>query len=143
MRGAGRAASDEHYIIDLCDGVLGEKGQRQYKGFQFLKGDRGHRLPVDAYYPTRNLVVEYHEPQHSKGVPLWDRRMTRSGVSRGEQRKLYDKRRKDLLPLNGVKLVILDCSMFPCDARGRLKRESGDEQIIRQELRIQVCLESI
>ena len=44
-----RQSSDEHYVIDLCDEVLGLKASRQHR-FDFLKGDTGVRLPVDAYY---------------------------------------------------------------------------------------------
>lgn len=43
----GREQSDESYVIDLCDEVLGIKASRQHK-FDFLTGDTGHRLPVDA-----------------------------------------------------------------------------------------------
>ena len=50
---------DEHYIIDLCDHVLGMTALRQHK-FDFLRGDPGkhgrcRRLPVDAYYPPSCL----------------------------------------------------------------------------------------
>ena len=44
-----RADSDEYYVIDLCDEVLGRKASRQHR-FDFLTGDTGKRLPVDAYY---------------------------------------------------------------------------------------------
>ena len=33
-----RENSDEHYIINLCDDVLGEKASRQHS-FDFLRGD--------------------------------------------------------------------------------------------------------
>lgn len=38
------------------------------------------RLPVDAYYETLNLVVEYRERQHTESVPIMDRRSTISSV---------------------------------------------------------------
>jgi len=41
------------------------------------------QLPVDAYYPTLRLAVEYRERQHSEPVPFMDRRQTVSGCSRG------------------------------------------------------------
>lgn len=49
-------ASDEKYIIDLCDEVLGEQAKRQHT-FDFLRGDpnsagKRRKLPVDAFYPT-------------------------------------------------------------------------------------------
>jgi hypothetical protein len=43
-------AKDEAYIIDLCDRVLGRKAVRQHP-FDFLRGDPGRPLRVDAYYP--------------------------------------------------------------------------------------------
>jgi hypothetical protein len=61
---------DESYVIDLCDRVLSLKAKRQYR-FDFLQGDSGRRLPVDAYYKIsgdRKLVIEYREMQHSEPV---------------------------------------------------------------------------
>ena len=54
-----RSDSDESYVIDLCDEVLGELALRQHT-FDFLRGDpsesclSGKKLPVDAYYPNKN-----------------------------------------------------------------------------------------
>lgn len=90
-----RTNSDEYYIIDLCDEVLGLKVSRQHR-FDFLRGDTGRKLPVDAYYKERNLVIEYHERQHSETVRLFDDKMTVSGVPRNIQRKIYDERRKEI-----------------------------------------------
>jgi hypothetical protein len=47
-------SKDEHYILEICDELLGEKGERQ-KRFDFLRGfpslTTGRRapLPVDAF----------------------------------------------------------------------------------------------
>jgi len=57
IKASGRKASDEHYVIDLCDELLGVPAERQYR-FDFLRGDTGVSLPVDAYYPDLNLVIE-------------------------------------------------------------------------------------
>lgn len=67
-----RQYSDEYYIIGLCNEVLGQVAVQQYK-FEFLNGDSGRPLPVDAYYSQLNLVVEYHERQHAEEVPFFDR----------------------------------------------------------------------
>jgi hypothetical protein len=99
-----RVNSDESYIIDLCDQVLNAKALRQHR-FLFLRGDTGISLPVDAYYPELNLVIEYCEKQHTEPVKFFDKRQTASGVSRGEQRKIYDQRRRDVLPEHGLVLV--------------------------------------
>ncbi len=110
-RSGGRANSDEQYVVELCNEALGLKGQQQYK-FPFLLGDSGSRLPVDVYYQKLNLVVEYYERQHTESVRLFDRRMTVSGVTRGEQRRIYDKRRRTVLPKHGIKLVIISYADF-------------------------------
>ena len=107
----GREQSDESYVIDLCDEVLGIKASRQHK-FDFLTGDTGHKLPVDAYYETLRLVMEYHERQHTESVAFFDRRLTVSGVSRGEQRRIYDQRREQVLPEHGIRHVVISYSDF-------------------------------
>lgn len=92
---------DEVYVTDLCDEVLGMKSSRQHR-FPFLLGDSGVALPVDAYYEKLGLVVEYCERQHTEAVAFFDRKQTVSGVSRGEQRRIYDERRKAILPQHNV-----------------------------------------
>lgn len=111
MLAKGRKASDESYVIDLCDEILGCKALRQYR-FDFLKGDAGTKLPVDAYYPELNMVVEYYESQHTQATPFFDNKQTVSGVSRGEQRKKYDRLRQIVLPEHGIKLVIISYTDF-------------------------------
>jgi hypothetical protein len=134
-------AKDEHYVIDLCDIVLRSPAIRQHK-FPFLVGDcgkNGHcqRLPVDAYYEDLCLVIEYRERQHSEPVHIMDRRQTISGCSRGEQRKRYDQRRREVLPMNGITLIELDYAMFSHNnSSKRLIRDAADdEKIIRSKLR--------
>ncbi len=107
----GRKASDESYVIDLCDEILGCKTLRQHH-FDFLRGDAGTMLPVDAYYPELKMVVEYYESQHTQATPFFDNKQTVSGVSRGEQRRIYDQRRKEVLPEHGIKLIIISYTDF-------------------------------
>lgn len=125
----GRKGSDEHYVIDLCDEILGCKASRQHR-FEFLKGDTGVSLPVDAYYPKLSLVVEYYESQHTESTPFFDKKQTVSGVSRGEQRRIYDKRRQDVLPKHGIKIVIISYSDFG-PSKKLQKNPSFDKEIIR------------
>ncbi|WP_417318497.1 hypothetical protein [Erythrobacter aureus] len=138
-RSTQREDSDEAWIVGLCDEVLGEQSLRQYR-LAFLTGDRGPtgramRLPVDAYYPSRQLVVEFHEIQHSQSVAHFDKRQTVSGVSRGEQRRRYDELRRAVLPMHGIDLVILDYSEFAHGSAGRLKRTDQDRRVIEDRLR--------
>lgn len=39
---------DEHYVLGLCDELLGLYAARQHT-FDWLRGDTGRRLPVDAF----------------------------------------------------------------------------------------------
>jgi hypothetical protein len=124
----GRDNSDEAYVLDLCDEVLGEAGLRQHR-FDWLLGDasangRRVKLPVDAYWPGRQLIVEYRELQHDQPVPHFDKpdRLTVSGVHRGEQRALYDARRDTLIPQNGIRLAVIRPADLDADGRGRLRR---------------------
>ena len=131
-----RTNSDESYVIDLCDEVLKQKALRQHR-FDFLKGDSGTRLPVDAYYPPLNLVVEFKERQHTEEVKFFDRRKTVSGVGRGEQRRLYDQRRRDVLPQHGIKLIELDYSDFE-HTRGKklVRNREKDLKVVNTKLKL-------
>lgn len=135
-----RCHSDEHYIINLCDEVLGEQASRQHS-FDFLRGDkrklssRGRKLPVDAYYDSLNLVVEYYERQHFESVKYFNKKDTISGVTRDEQRKIYDERRKKVLPEHGIDLVIFSYNEFKCTSQKRLIRdEKLDIEVVKQKL---------
>ena len=71
----GGMTRDEHYIIDLCDRMLAQPALRQHR-FDFLIGDPGKggrccRLPVDAWYPSRGLVIEYRSASTLKPCLSW------------------------------------------------------------------------
>lgn len=126
---------DEDYILDLCDQLLKKVASRQHR-FDFLKGDSGHRLPVDAYYEDLNLVIEYRERQHTEDVRFFNRRQTVSGVDRGEQRRIYDERRRQVLPAHGITLVELDYSDFDHDSSKRLlRRTTADLAVLKVKLK--------
>lgn len=134
---ASRKHSDEFYVIDLCDDILGLKASRQHT-FDFLRGDGtpGRKLRVDAYYPELNLVVEYRERQHSESVAFFNKPTTISGVSRDEQRRIYDQRRRDILPKHGIRLVEISFADLKHDSHKRLVRDHQNDMIaIRQLLK--------
>ena len=125
--------SDEHYVIDLCDEILNQKAQRQHR-FNFLVGDPNpkgtcSKLPVDAYYPELNIVIEFREKQHTQEVPFFDKPnlFTVSGVNRSEQRKRYDKKRRNILPQHGIKLIEIEFSQLTHNAKGKLLREQNND----------------
>ena len=124
-----RINSDEYYVIDLCDEVLGMKAKRQHK-FDFLRGDSGRRLPVDAFYEGLNLVIEYYERQHTENIKFFDQKQTISGVPRGIQRKIYDNRRREVLPQHNIRLVVISFSDFGTTKRLKRNKES-DLRIVR------------
>ncbi|MBK5214779.1 MAG: hypothetical protein JJE55_14090 [Flavobacteriaceae bacterium] len=132
-----RKESDESYVIDLCDKVLDQKASRQHK-FDFLVGDSGRRLPVDAFYGKLKIAVEYRERQHLEGVNHFDKPhiMTVSGVHRGEQRKIYDQRRREVLPEYGIQLIEIDFSDFNYDSRKSIIRNfESDLSVVKHLLR--------
>lgn len=132
---------DEAYALDLCDQVIGSKSVREAK-FDWLLGDPGkdgrcRKLPVDAYWPELELVVEFWESQHEEPVPFFDKpnQLTVSGVPRGTQRALYDRRRLELIPRHNLSLVVIRKSDLECTPSGRLiYARSEDLATIRREL---------
>lgn len=139
---AKRANSDESYVIDLCDKVIGEKADRQ-KRFSFLLGDLHRdgktrtRLPVDAYYETLNLVVEFMESQDAENVPIIDKpeKKTVSGVTRDEQRLIYEKRRFEVLPEHNIEVLAISYADFEHDSKNELLRNKDvDLEIVKEKL---------
>lgn len=131
-----RAGSDEAYVIDLLDDLLGQKARRQHR-FDWLVGDPGRdarrtQLPVDAFWPDLRLVVEYRERQHDEATPFFDKpaMMTVSGVHRGEQRRRYDTRRDELIPAQGLQFLVVTAEQLASNARGKLKRESQADRVV-------------
>jgi hypothetical protein len=132
-KGSSRIDSDEYYVIGLCNEVLKMEALQQYC-FEFLLGDTGRMLPVDAYYEDLNLVIEYYESQHTESTPFFDNKKTVSGVSRGEQRRLYDERRRTELSKHGIKLVILRYSDFGTTKRLKRDNREHDIEVVRKKL---------
>jgi hypothetical protein len=133
-----RKDSDEQYVLDLCDKILNTKASRQHS-FPFLLGDANSKgsqkkLPVDAYYEELNLVIEYRERQHSEAVPHFDKPnvMTVSGVNRGEQRRIYDQRRRDVLKEQKIDLIEIDYTQFNFNSQKKtIRNPELDEKVIQ------------
>ncbi len=104
----------ERYCAGLARDALKCAGYLENHRFDFLRGDPtprlplGSQLPVDAYYPEANLVLEFRESQHyTDRSELWDKRITATGGTRKQQRKKYDDRREEVLPNHGIRLLII------------------------------------
>lgn len=83
------------------------------------------------------MVVEYREKQHTEKVNHFDKPhiKTISGVHRGEQRKIYDERRRQILPNQGIKLIEISYSDFNHNSQKRIIRNPNfDEQVVREKL---------
>ncbi|MFA6322328.1 MAG: hypothetical protein WCX71_02510 [Candidatus Buchananbacteria bacterium] len=91
----------EENAINLVAKILKTKNFERNKGvFDWLRGDTGMKLRVDAYFPTKNLVLEYHGAQHFRENKLMDRRK-----GRAKQRRKYTKLRQKFIPMHGLKLL--------------------------------------
>lgn len=96
----------ETECIAMFRRVLGGVPVLRGHTFDFLCGDPtpnrplGTSLPVDAYFPDFNLVIEYLGRQHFEGSRLFDRR-----PGRADQRRKYQARRTDTLTQHGVRIV--------------------------------------
>lgn len=132
-----RKDSDEIYVIDLVAAVLNELCVKQ-KRFETLFGDpnlKGQRaiLPVDAFFPNINLIVEYREIQHYKAVKIMDQRMTISGVPRGEQRRIYDLRKEKWAAEHNITFLAISFENLKHNSSGRLLRHvESDTNVIKK-----------
>jgi len=104
----------ERYCAGLARNALQCAGYLENHRFDFLGGNptprrpNGTALPVDAYYPDANLVLEFREGQHyGDRFAFRDSRITATGETRKQQRQKYDKKREDILPANGIRLLIV------------------------------------
>lgn len=142
--------NDEEYIITLCNTVLERLASTQHR-FCFLRGDKairqnkeiievlqeqGRKLPVDAYHSELNLVIEFLEIQHFHPVPFFDNRMTCSNIQRGEQRQIYDNRRRIRIPENGICLIEFHYTDFNHNPNtgSLIRNDIHDELVIRRKL---------
>jgi len=132
--------SDNAYILNLCDSVLGKKAVRQ-KRFDFLLGDfhkdgkTRTKLPVDAYYKAYNLVIEQLDAIQPIIVEKRNKK-TVSGVGRAEQNKIYEKRKTSVLKRNKITVISISYSDFKCDENKTIIRNlESDLEIVKVKLK--------
>jgi hypothetical protein len=100
------------YVVAILEEVLDEPAERE-KRFPWAVGDlspktgRRAQLPFDAVWDSRRLIVEIDEDQHREPIRFWDKPdvPTVSGVSRGEQRAIYDRRKRVAAREHGYNLI--------------------------------------
>jgi hypothetical protein len=120
-RAVGKVAD---YVIGLLDEIL-DGGVEREKRYPWALGDRSDktgrqaRLPFDAVWEARRLVVEVDEDQHRRPVTFWDKpdRLTMSGVDRQEQRRIYDQRKRAAARSRGYTVVEIGWERRPAPDR--------------------------
>lgn len=118
----------ERYCAKLVSDALGGIEYEESYRFDFLRGNptpkrpKGVTLPVDAYYPSVKVALEFREGQHyGDRFAFRDGRITATGDSRKEQRQKYDRKREDLLPAKGIKLLVIYDYQLTGDYENALK----------------------
>jgi hypothetical protein len=122
------------YVIGLLEEILDEPCERE-KRYAWALGDESEKtgrramLPFDAVWENRKLIVEIDEDQHRRPVRFWDKpdRMTVSGVDRGQQRRLYDDRKRDAA--RGAGYVVLEIP-WPRRPPSRDRDRAADEEAL-------------
>src|SRR3569623_190270 len=122
------------YVLDLVESLLGaserEKRVDWALGDPSPKTQRRAKLPFDAVWEARKLIIEVDEDQHREPTPHFDKTnvVTVSGVHRGEQRKLYDARKRKEATSRGYMIITVEWS------RARPQRKAEDLAEIRKLL---------
>jgi hypothetical protein len=99
----------ENYAIDHVVAILGEQPDARNKRYDWARGDAGTRLPFDAVWESRRLIVEV-DGGSTAGLSHTSTRqmsLTVSGVHRGGQRRLYDDRKRTAAREQGYTVVVI------------------------------------
>ncbi len=128
-----------NYVIGLVSELLSEEPERE-KTYPWALGDlsaktgRARRLPFDAVWEARRLIVEVDEDQHWRPVAFWDKpqMITVSGVHRGAQRRLYDQRKRAAARAEGYIVVEIPWERRPAPAS---RDRAADLRMVGSKLR--------
>jgi hypothetical protein len=103
-------ANDAVWVLDVCDGALGEPSQRGHRFAWLLESAEPAAAParVDAWYPPLRLVVDLR-------------------VRDDEEHH----RRARIVRAYGLDYVVVELGNLARDPQGRLRRLDGDEERIR------------
>lgn len=84
--------------------------------------------------PSSVSSLSFQEEQYSEPSPFFDRRQTVSGVGRGEQRRIYDERKRTIIPKQGLRLVLIDKSAFVVRSKQIVRDRARDIEIVQRFL---------
>jgi hypothetical protein len=133
--------NDDTYLIELCDKLLNEVSRKQFT-FDDLLGDfhkdktSQTKLPLDAYYMSLNLVIEVVNKTSTPPKKGKDKsqKLTVSGVTRAEQRKVYQDRKSAYLAENNIKLFEINFALFETNDLNKLVRTKDNDEALLKEL---------
>lgn len=129
----------ENYVIGILEEILGEPAKREQRfawavGDPSLKTGRSVRLPFDAVWESHSRIVEVDEDQHHRAVEFFDKPdiPTVSGVPRGEQRALYDRRKRAAAREQGYTVIEIAWERRPPPER---RNRDADRRALAEVLR--------
>ncbi len=121
--------SDENYLINLCDELLGKEAARKHT-FDTLVGNlhkRGKgrtKLPLDAYYKDLKLVIEFF--QTNKPVEELDEKEQ----ARIAQIKYYDELKKEAVLAKSMRYMKINFAQFECNETNKLIRNTENDTLV-------------
>lgn len=136
-----RASKDDDYLIALCDEILNKTSHKQFT-FDELLGDYHKdktsrtKLPLDAYYEDMSLVIEVVNKKSIPPKKGYDKsqKLTVSGVTREEQRVIYQKRKKAFLEGKDIKVFEINFALFEVNENNRLVRNKDNDTALLKDL---------
>lgn len=114
--------SDEYYLVNLCDEILGKEASRKHT-FESIVGNlhkRGKgrtKLPVDAYYEDLKLVIEFRQVRESQ------EELSEQEKARLEQIAYYDDLKKKGVLKKELRLISIQHTQFDLNDSGVLIRD--------------------
>lgn len=125
--------SDENYLLDMADELLGQKASRKHT-FDTLVGNlhkRGKgrtKLPLDAFYKDLKLVIEFF--QKEKNFEDLDEKEQ----ARVTQIKYYDQLKKEAVLNKSFRYMKINYAQFECNENEKLVRNTENDTIVLKEI---------
>lgn len=125
--------SDEFYLVNLCDELLGQEGSRKHMfdtlvGKLHKRGKGRTKLPLDAYYEDLKLVIEFSRKDVDFDA------LDKKEQARMIQVKHYDKLKKKAILKKDLRLMEINYASFECNETNKLIRNTEDDKVILKGL---------